>query len=270
MKDYYGILGVRTGAGAAEIKRAYRLLAVRYHPDKNPAPEAEAIFKEINEAYDVLSDPLKKQQYDYRSQSSFQEIYVERAQEQQNDNPRYRRKRPAYYKPVENKPTLNDLIQSYHSRMIWVNYMAIIVLTLLAIDYFLPQQDFEETVLKKTQKFKFDDGRGRRYDYDVLETYQGATIRLPDHIADLFDFDQAIIVYRTPVFGTVRAVATDTQRFAIYFSGIYGPLGFVPLLLLGSAVMGLYLRKDDVTSSFNFSVVTATLLFITICLIFAL
>ncbi len=64
-KDYYEILGVQRGASQEEIKKAYRKLAVQYHPDKNPDDsEAEAKFKEIAEAYAVLSDPQKRQQYD--------------------------------------------------------------------------------------------------------------------------------------------------------------------------------------------------------------
>jgi len=63
-KDYYNVLGVAKGASDEEIKKAYRKLAMKYHPDKNKAPEAEEKFKEIGEAYDVLSDPKKKQIYD--------------------------------------------------------------------------------------------------------------------------------------------------------------------------------------------------------------
>src|SRR5262245_33664092 len=58
-KDYYGILGVRRDASADEIKRAYRQLARQYHPDVNPDPQAQEKFKEINAAYEVLSDPKK-------------------------------------------------------------------------------------------------------------------------------------------------------------------------------------------------------------------
>jgi len=63
-KDYYAILGVKKGAGDDELKKAYRKLALKYHPDKNKSPGAEEKFKEIGEAYDVLSDPKKKQVYD--------------------------------------------------------------------------------------------------------------------------------------------------------------------------------------------------------------
>ena len=64
-KDYYKILGVEKGANADEIKKAFRKLAVKYHPDKNPGDKkAEEKFKEANEAYDVLSDPEKKKKYD--------------------------------------------------------------------------------------------------------------------------------------------------------------------------------------------------------------
>merc|ERR1712008_28574 len=63
-KDYYIILGVTRGASDDEIKKAYRKLALKYHPDKNQSPGAEEKFKEIGEAYDVLSDSKKKQIYD--------------------------------------------------------------------------------------------------------------------------------------------------------------------------------------------------------------
>lgn len=63
-KDYYGVLGIHKGASDDEIKKAYRKQALRYHPDKNKSPGAEEKFKEVAEAYDVLSDPKKRDVYD--------------------------------------------------------------------------------------------------------------------------------------------------------------------------------------------------------------
>lgn len=63
-RDYYEILGVSKDASDTELKKAYRKLAMKYHPDKNKEADAEEKFKEISEAYAVLSDAEKKAQYD--------------------------------------------------------------------------------------------------------------------------------------------------------------------------------------------------------------
>src|SRR5271163_330715 len=63
--DYYKTLGVDKKATAEEIKKAYRKLARQYHPDRNPGDkQAEARFKEISQAHDILGDPEKRKQYD--------------------------------------------------------------------------------------------------------------------------------------------------------------------------------------------------------------
>ena len=69
MSDYYGLLGVSRDASEDEIKRAYRRLAMEYHPDRNPSPEAETRFKEIAEAYSVLTDPQERVVYDRYGES---------------------------------------------------------------------------------------------------------------------------------------------------------------------------------------------------------
>ena len=72
-QDYYEALGVSRSAGADEIKKAYRKLAMKYHPDRNPGDAAaEEKFKEIQKAYDVLSDPQKKSAYDQFGHSAFE------------------------------------------------------------------------------------------------------------------------------------------------------------------------------------------------------
>jgi len=75
-KDYYQTLGLTRSAGAEEVKRAYRKLARKYHPDVSKEKNAEAKFKEVQEAYEVLKDPEKRAAYDqlghnYRSGQQF-------------------------------------------------------------------------------------------------------------------------------------------------------------------------------------------------------
>src|SRR5258708_39005113 len=71
-RDYYEILGIEKGASGEEIKKSYRKLAIKYHPDKNHGDKtAEEKFKELGEAYEALSDPEKRAAYDQYGHAAF-------------------------------------------------------------------------------------------------------------------------------------------------------------------------------------------------------
>ena len=74
-RDYYEVLGVSRGCDEDELKRAYRKLALKYHPDKNPdtRADAEERFKEVNQAYQILSDPQRREQYDRFGHAAFEQ-----------------------------------------------------------------------------------------------------------------------------------------------------------------------------------------------------
>lgn len=75
-RDYYDILGVSKNASKEEIRKAYRKLALQWHPDRNKTSQANDKFKEINEAYEVLSDPKKKETYDQFGHAAFDPRYA--------------------------------------------------------------------------------------------------------------------------------------------------------------------------------------------------
>ncbi|MES2537594.1 MAG: DnaJ domain-containing protein [Pseudomonadota bacterium] len=81
MKDYYADLGIDVDASNAAIKNAYRKKASEFHPDRNTAPDAPARFREVQEAYDLLSDAEKRQAYDETRRRSLVENPLETAEQ---------------------------------------------------------------------------------------------------------------------------------------------------------------------------------------------
>jgi DnaJ-class molecular chaperone len=81
MKDHYAALNLRSSATLMDIKKAFRQAASTHHPDRNPAPDAAARFRAAQEAYDVLSDPIKRKTFDENRQRNLLDDPLKTAQE---------------------------------------------------------------------------------------------------------------------------------------------------------------------------------------------
>jgi curved DNA-binding protein CbpA len=257
MKDYYDILQVRRQASPAEIKRAFRKLALQYHPDKNPEASAEQYFKEVNEAYEVLSDPSEKASYDFRLQSAFaDESEPEPAPVTRvHRDPAYRRTRPA--KPYKSdRQRMFEFMEQYLPVTTKFTQMAFVVSMLFAIDILLPAQTTDEVVLR-LKEVKTHSRNGST-SWWVIQTDKGSAITVPFETNGYFNSGERIKVRTSPILKVPFTVQSSDASVPVRKT-IYGVFIFAPLSLLLTSVYGMIFRKR-IDYSFNTGVVCLILL----------
>jgi hypothetical protein len=254
MKDYYALLRVSRTATDAEIKQAFRRLAILLHPDKNPHPDAPMAFQEVNEAYEVLGDAIKRMLYDQMlSQEEGTPIVVQH----RHRDPAYRR-RPPGYKPAPRAPSAGYLammkLMPYTN---WVSVAALVISFFVWLDYTLPRDVSKEVIVEWH----------RRLNHHEMITDKGHTFQLlyPQNLK--FLKEPELNVYKSKMFSFLDRIETKSGSHklnnlpTVFRNFIFGP---IVLMVLGA--IGQLLPKGE--AKFNISIAIVILLLLNVVFIF--
>ncbi len=261
VKNYYHTLEVSHSASAADIKRAYRRLALLYHPDKNPHPSAEHVFKEINEAYDVLGDEEKRRNYDYSLLNRYAEIF-QQPQGPMHRDPAYRRRKPNV-PPQGRKQSHLDLIKEHIRYFSWLNWAGMSIMIILVLDYYSPRLETKE----KIEQVTWVSGTRRTNGHVKLKTDGGRRINLYGCSTTIFKDEEEVFITYTPILRTVIDVATLPSGNTAHAGGVYNAVFVIPTAMFVVSLLGVLFRKD-ILYHFNFSVGSGVLIILVLLLIF--
>ena len=265
MKDYYQILRIGRHANGHEIKRAYRSLAVLFHPDRNHSDEAIRLFQEINEAHEVLSDPLKRANYDALLQGAGLVSPAPSRQAQWHRDPAYRRRQQGY-RPAKSGPSEKLLMMLHLLKfMRAVSWIGVGYCLLLMVDYWLPSRVSTEHVLPA--------GSGKRswqlhHVPNLLVTEKGNQFPVSYEGVDYFPVDSEIEVVSSRLLNLLIRVEAQDDRFIIdSLATIYQNLMIAPILLFLVSIAGL-LVKDGIEFRFNIMISICILLGLNLIFLF--
>lgn len=260
MKDYYAILGIPASASDSDIKSAFRKLAVRYHPDKNPTPEARALFYDLNEAYDVLGDPKKRAVYDNRRANPFREILSEPPPHR---DPAYHRQRRHHRPPGPAEPPASYLLMRDSLKyVLWISRAGLLICMLFFIDYFLPYQQETEIISNVAAYTTYRGG----FSHLRVSTASGRQIKLYDYAAAQLQPGDPIRLSATYIFDTVMWVTALSGTYREWIAYLYSTLIFIPVLLCINSSLALIFRKN-VEFCFSLNITAGVLLIITLILL---
>ncbi len=249
MKDYYQILRIGRHANEHEIKRAYRSLAVLFHPDRNHSEEAIRLFQEINEAHEVLSDPLKRSNYDLLLRGEgFIHQQPGPQQTKRHPDPAYRRRQQGYA-PPKTGPSEKLLMMLHLLKFLRiVSWIGIGWCALLLVDYWLPSRISKEHVLPEGNRkisWQF------HHVPNLLVTDKGNQFPVPYEGVDYFPVDSEIDVVSSRMFNLLIRVEAQDNRYIIdSLASIYQNLMIAPILLFLVSMAGL-LVKEGIEFRFN-------------------
>jgi curved DNA-binding protein CbpA len=257
LKNYYFILSLNIFASEAEVKRAYRKLAVQFHPDKNSSPEAEEIFKEVNEAYEILGDPLKKAIYDkmLRGEEVVEEP-AEPSEPPRHRDPRYRpRPKPTGpKKPTHREEILAMMAENLHYALM-VSRLTLLFSVVLIADYSLPP------VKTKTNVITENPTRGSSF---KLQLRDGKSVSVSREAAKKLRRATQLTIYRSAWFSVPRTLEDERTHFRASIDlSIYGSFIFWPVLLLLTSLVGAFYWKG-VEFRFNVAIVNFILFILTV------
>jgi DnaJ domain len=255
VKDYYSILRVSRSADVQTIKRAYRRLVQQYHPDINPDPKAADLTKEINEAYDVLSDPVKKSEYDFRLINPYQQQSPQPQQPapRQHRDPYFRRRG---FRPIYKAPTEYDLIVRYFHYVRKVCITGLVVCFILLLDYSLPHR-------QTRVECKIDYGVGRDY---ILTPYKSIPV-MREELRPFEESEDVVLIESRLLGKTIEIRSMDGEHSITTFGTVYGTFKFVPILVFITALICLFMR-DNLEFRFGLCVLTGFALFFTLVLMY--
>jgi curved DNA-binding protein CbpA len=252
--NYYVILGVSPSASAVEIKRAYRRLAVQFHPDKNPDPQAESTFKEINEAYDVLGDPAKRKNYDKQLNNPFA-AFTEKSEQPKHRDPAYRPNTQRVYRKTE-RELVREMMVEYLPVMQKIIFGCFVVSVLLLVDFALPYRLSSEQVEQVAVRTTYS--RNSSTTWWVITSTGGTQLDLPFEARKFFQPGQPVLISSSYLFGIPIRLKVPERDIKIKKS-IYGNFLFAPVSLLIISSLGMFARRN-VEYGFNFGVVSFVVL----------
>jgi len=258
LRNYYSDLELEKSAGIDEIKKAYRRLAMIFHPDKNDTPLARQRFNQINEAYQVLSDPDKKKEYDLAYQAQFM-FFIPTAYDVKPaaNQATYRRRKAHIKKPKKFEYSKKAILWAK-----WINRISFFFTLVLFSDAFLPSKEIPVRDYKiKHNEFIF---------------IQATDVNFPvsnQKFLSAMPWMENVVVYKTPIFGTnLKISATVNPQIKLHLAdwvfednltvsarpafGIYRIFMVMPILLLFfSFAGGFNVKKHHTIVDYSIGVV---------------
>jgi len=266
VKDYYKILKIDRYATEGQIKKAYRELALKYHPDKSESAGTHIIFTEINEAYQVLSRKENRENYNYIYDYDVlnkRRVDTEEKYSSRMDWGRDIHKKTTHGEPVYARDEESIDLTPYIRSVRLVSILSFLFTFLVILDYFLPTADHEQTIVEKLTTYK-----STSTTIIVTEDFQ---FPLNFRYSRMVRRGNKAIISLSPIFGIQLKLhvtsGMDSYDFNPHYS-IYNIFAFFLIILLFTSYLGIYHKASNPELIFSAGVANVFLSILVMYLIF--
>jgi hypothetical protein len=267
MKDYYKILNIDRYATDLQVKKAYRDLALKYHPDKAGAFDSHQKFTEINEAYQVLSRKDHRENYNF----IYDYEYLNRKRQRDDaiftdtinwsaDVRQKRRWTHPFYARGEDSVDLTPYIKSVRI----ISLLTFLFTFLIILDYFLPKTDIEQTVLAKLTTYKSMN--------TIVIATEDFEFPLSYRYSKMIRAGDRAIIMLSPIFGIQYKMIVESRMDKYVFNphySIYNIFAFFLVILLVTSYIGLYQKRNNPELIFSAGVANVFISLLVIYLVFS-